>query len=176
MTFPAGSVSGDSVTIPLTMLPDTVAEGASGGRHGLHGARVSQRRPAALSGLREQRPGDEEPCRAHPLPFGRMVRVVPQPRGGHAVRVFEVFLKKSGRDEFRHAGALEAPDSEMALTYARETYDRRGEGAQLWLVDRTNIVVADEYELAVNADKPHRHNDGSLVAARHKTRRDGGEE
>ena len=92
------------------------------------------------------------------------------------MRVSEVFLKKPGRDEFRHAGALEAPDSEMALIYARETYDRRGEGAQLWLVDRTNVVVADEYELAVNADKPHRHNDGSLVAARRKTRRDGGEE
>ena len=88
------------------------------------------------------------------------------------MRVFEVFLKRPGKDEFRHAGALEAPDAELALLLARESYDRRGEGAQLWLVDREHILVADEAELAVNADKPHRHNDGSRVAAHRRTRRD----
>ena len=84
------------------------------------------------------------------------------------MKVYEVFLKKPGRDEFRHAGSLEAPDPEMALLLARETHDRRAEGAQLWLVDRADVLVADESELAVNDDKPHRHNDGSLVAARRK--------
>ena len=90
------------------------------------------------------------------------------------MRVYEVFLKNPGRDEFRHAGSLEAPDPEMALLLARETHDRRGEGAQLWLVDREHVLVADEAELAVNNDRPHRHNDGSLVAARRKARRDEG--
>jgi len=88
------------------------------------------------------------------------------------MRVFEVFLKKPGRDEFRHAGSLEAPDPAMALLLARETHARRGEGAQMWLVDREHVLVADEAELAVNSDKPHRHNDGSRVAARRKGRRD----
>lgn len=90
------------------------------------------------------------------------------------MKVFEVFLKRPGRDEFRHAGSLEAPDPEIALLLARETHDRRGEGDQLWLVDREHVLVADAAELAVNSDKPHRHNDGSLVAARRRDRRDEG--
>ncbi len=90
------------------------------------------------------------------------------------MRVFEVFLKKTGRDEFRHAGSLEAPDPEMAVLLARETHGRRGEGEQMWLVDREHVLVADEAELAVNSDRPHRHNDGSRVAARRRERRDEG--
>jgi ring-1,2-phenylacetyl-CoA epoxidase subunit PaaB len=88
--------------------------------------------------------------------------------------VFEVFLKRPGKDEFRHAGALEAPDAELALLLAREAYVRRGEGEQLWLVDREHVLVGDEDELAVNSDRPHRHNDGSRVAAHRRQQRDGG--
>jgi len=89
------------------------------------------------------------------------------------MNTYEVFLKKPGRDEFRHAGSLDAPDDEMALTYARETHVRRGEGDELWVVDRRHVLVGDSAQLAVNVDKPHRHNDGSLVAARRKARREG---
>ena len=35
---------------------------------------------------------------------------------------YEVFLKKDGRDEFRHAGALDAANDELALVMAREAY------------------------------------------------------
>lgn len=84
---------------------------------------------------------------------------------------YEVFLKKPGRDEFRHAGALDAPDDEMALLLAREAYSRRGEGSEMWLVDREHVLVGDEDALAVNDDKPHRHNSGELVAARRKEQR-----
>lgn len=88
------------------------------------------------------------------------------------MNTYEVFLKKPGRDEFRHAGSLDAPDDEMALMFARETHVRRGEGAELWLVERHHVLVGDEAELAVNTDKPHRHNDGSLVAERRKRNRE----
>jgi len=87
------------------------------------------------------------------------------------VRVYEVFLKRAGKEEFRHAGALEAPDDQMALTYAREAYARRSEGAQMWLVQRANIVAADPADLATNQTKSHRHNDGSVIAARRKQKR-----
>jgi ring-1,2-phenylacetyl-CoA epoxidase subunit PaaB len=87
------------------------------------------------------------------------------------VRTYEVFLKKAGKDEFRHAGALDAPDPELALTLARECYSRRGEGDELWLVDRAHVVSAATEDLAVNSDKPHRHNDGTAVAARRRARR-----
>lgn len=88
------------------------------------------------------------------------------------MRVYEVFLKRPGKDEFRHVGAMEAPDSVLAELYARETYARRHEGSEMWLVDRADLVVADPAALEVNEDKPHRHNDGSAIAARRKRRRE----
>ena len=90
------------------------------------------------------------------------------------MRTYEVFLKPDGRDEFRHAGSIEAPNDEVALVMARENYARRGEGSRLWLVDRARIVVGDEDFVAPNADKPHRHNDGASVAKRRRRLREDG--
>ncbi len=80
------------------------------------------------------------------------------------MRVYEVFLRREGKEEFRHAGSLEAPDDELAALLARESYARRGEGDEMWLVDRAAIVAVEPDLLAPNADKPHRHNDGTRVA------------
>jgi ring-1,2-phenylacetyl-CoA epoxidase subunit PaaB len=88
------------------------------------------------------------------------------------VRVYEVFLKRDGKDEFRHAGSLEAADDELAVVLARETYARRAEGRMMWVVDRDDVLVGDEVFVGPNADKPHRHNDGSRVAARRKAQRE----
>ena len=82
--------------------------------------------------------------------------------------LYEVFLKKDGRDEFRHAGALEAADDELAVIAARECYVRRGEGDRVWVVARDSIVTEDPGFFAPNADKPHRHHSGEAVAARRK--------
>ena len=90
------------------------------------------------------------------------------------MRTYEVFLKPDGRDEFRHAGSIEAPNDEVALVMARDNYARRAEGARLWLGDRARIVVGDEDFLAPNADKPHRHNDGASVAERRRRLREDG--
>lgn len=86
---------------------------------------------------------------------------------------YEVFLKKDGRDEYRHAGALEAATDELALVMAREAYVRRAEGDRLWLVDREHLLVGEDDFIAPNADKPHRHHDGGAVAARRKAAREG---
>jgi ring-1,2-phenylacetyl-CoA epoxidase subunit PaaB len=87
------------------------------------------------------------------------------------MRTYEVFLKAEGKEEFRHAGSLEAPDPELALVLARENYVRRAEGLTMWVVDRQHVLVADEDFIAPNADKPHRHNDGMRVAERRRARR-----
>lgn len=87
---------------------------------------------------------------------------------------YEVFLKKDGRDEFRHAGALDAANDELALVLARESYVRRAEGDRLWVVRREHVIVADDDFVAPNADKPHRHHDGGAVAARRKSLREQG--
>ena len=87
------------------------------------------------------------------------------------MRVYEVFIKKDGREEFRHAGALEAATDELALVLAREGYLRRAEGDRLWVVRRDHVIAADDGFVAPNADKPHRHHDGAAVAARRKAAR-----
>ena len=87
------------------------------------------------------------------------------------MKTYEVFLKKQGKDEFRHVGSMQAPDREMAIPLAREAYVRRAEGDYMWLVDRDHLLVAEPDFLAVNSDKPHRHNDGTAIAARRKEKR-----
>ncbi len=84
------------------------------------------------------------------------------------MRTFEVFLKRPGKDEFRHVGSMQAPDPEMAQVLARDSYCRRGEGDQMWLVDRSDVVEVDQEVLATTTDLAHRTNDGSAVAARRK--------
>lgn len=79
------------------------------------------------------------------------------------MKTYEVFLKKEGKDPFSHAGSVDAPDDELALTYAREAYGRRNEGDQMWVVRRSDIIIADETELKM-ADRKHKHNDGQLLA------------
>ena len=79
------------------------------------------------------------------------------------MNTYEVFLKKAGKEPFSHAGSFDAPDDELAIAYARETYGRRSEGEQMWVVDRSAVLVGDEIDLAM-ADRDHRHNDGHLVA------------
>ena len=88
------------------------------------------------------------------------------------MRRYEVFLKKDGRDEYRHAGSLDAPDDELALVLARESYLRRAEGDRLWLVDRAPLITGSPDFVAPNADKPHRHNDGDRIAERRRRLRE----
>ncbi len=76
--------------------------------------------------------------------------------------VYEVFLKKAGKDPITHAGSLNALDDEMALLFARDCYNRRGEGDQMWVVKRDNVLVAAEADLEVS-DRDHRHSDGQLL-------------
>ena len=51
------------------------------------------------------------------------------------MRVYEVFLKPDGKEEFRHAGSIEAATDELALVLARENYARRAEGTHMWKKD-----------------------------------------
>ena len=88
------------------------------------------------------------------------------------MRRYEVFLKKDGRDEYRHAGSLDAPDDELALVLARESYLRRAEGDRLWLVDRAHLITGSPDFVAPYADKPHRHNDGDRIAERRRRLRE----
>lgn len=88
------------------------------------------------------------------------------------MNTYEVFLKKPGKEPFEHAGSLEAPDPELAVVLARESYARRAEGQLMWVVDRRHVHEVDEDDIAPNADKPHRHSDGAVVAERRRRLRE----
>ena len=88
---------------------------------------------------------------------------------------YEVFLRADGRDAFSHAGSLQAPDDEMATLYARETYIRRGEGTEAWVILRDHVLTVDPAELVAPAARTHGLNDGRTIAARRKSRRTAGD-
>ena len=88
---------------------------------------------------------------------------------------YEVFLRSDGRGGFAHAGSLQAPDDEMATLYARETYVRRGEGTNAWVVNRDHVLTVDPTDLEVTAARTHGLNDGKTIAARRKSRRQDGQ-
>ncbi len=57
--------------------------------------------------------------------------------------LWEVFLRARGGLSHRHVGSVHAPDSELAVRHARDTYTRRSEGVSLWVVPSASIVASD---------------------------------
>lgn len=75
--------------------------------------------------------------------------------------LWEVFVRSRGGLSHRHVGSIHAPDKEMALNHARDTYTRRMEGVSLWVVKSDDIVASDPDEsgqiFEPAADKVYRH-------------------
>ena len=75
--------------------------------------------------------------------------------------LYEVFIRSRAGLSHRHAGSVHAPDPQMALDHARDTYTRRNEGVSLWVVKSSQIVASDPADSAAffepAADKIYRH-------------------
>jgi ring-1,2-phenylacetyl-CoA epoxidase subunit PaaB len=56
---------------------------------------------------------------------------------------WEVFVRAKGGLSHRHVGSVHAPDPELALLHARDTYTRRLEGVSLWVVPSASIIASD---------------------------------
>ena len=56
--------------------------------------------------------------------------------------LWEVFVRSKGGLAHRHVGSVHAPDAELALRHARDTYTRRQEGVSLWVVPSAEIVAS----------------------------------
>ena len=57
--------------------------------------------------------------------------------------LWEVFIRAKNGLSHRHAGSVHAPDAEMALRHARDSYTRRMEGVSLWVVPSAQITASD---------------------------------
>lgn len=75
--------------------------------------------------------------------------------------LWEVFVRTRGGLDHRHAGSVHAPDADMAIKHARDTYTRRMEGVSLWVVRSSDIIASDpgqaEEMFEPAADKIYRH-------------------
>ena len=75
--------------------------------------------------------------------------------------LWEVFVRSKGGLSHRHVGSVHAPDAEIALRHARDSYTRRMEGVSLWVVPSAQIVASDPADDAQMfdpaADKVYRH-------------------
>jgi len=80
---------------------------------------------------------------------------------GHDWPLWEVFVRSKGGLNHRHVGSVHAPDSELALRHARDTYTRRQEGVSLWVVPSAALTASDPAQAGElfepAADKVYRH-------------------
>ena len=56
--------------------------------------------------------------------------------------LWEVFVQAKSGAPHTHAGSVHAPDAELALQNARDTYARRDKLASIWVVESTRIVAS----------------------------------
>ena len=75
--------------------------------------------------------------------------------------LWEVFVRSRGGLSHRHVGSVHAPDAEIAVRHARDTYTRRMEGVSLWVVPAASIIASDPAEdgpmFGPAEDKIYRH-------------------
>jgi len=60
-------------------------------------------------------------------------------------QTYEVFEQKKRGTHHVHVGSVHAPNSELAMMFAKEQYTRRGQCVNLWVVKTSEIFVT-EYE------------------------------
>lgn len=60
-------------------------------------------------------------------------------------QTYEVFHQKSRGEQHIHVGSVHAPNSEMAILFAKEQYARRMKCANIWVV-KTADIHATEYD------------------------------
>ncbi len=75
--------------------------------------------------------------------------------------LWEVFTQPKDGEPHEHAGSVHAPDAEIALQNARDTYARRGEAVSIWVVPTRAIVASTPEDVGPffdpGNDKPYRH-------------------
>jgi phenylacetate-CoA oxygenase PaaH subunit len=65
---------------------------------------------------------------------------------GRTLEPWEVFRQEKEGDPMRHGGSVMAPDSQLAVHYAREMYGRRQESVRLWVVRRSDVHELEDQD------------------------------
>jgi len=78
--------------------------------------------------------------------------------------VYEVFSQQDPAGAYTHAGSVAAPDMELALQYARNSFARREEAYRLWVVPREAISELSDLDL-LRPPGDHRYRSGRYYRA-----------
>lgn len=74
---------------------------------------------------------------------------------------YEVFGKRTADDSWQAVGAVHAPDEDMALLFAKESFFRHGEGVDFAVVRTRDFHVFGQPDLlAFHTDKSYKLNAG----------------
>ena len=82
---------------------------------------------------------------------------------------YEVFHQKKTGTQHTHVGIVHAPNAEMAIVFAKESFARRGATSNIWVVkseDVTALDYADSDIFDTTAEKTYR--DASFYKTRDK--------
>ena len=75
--------------------------------------------------------------------------------------LWEVFVQSKPGLAHKHVGSVHATDAEMALQNARDTYSRRSEGINIWVVPSEAITASSPEDISSffdpANDKAYRH-------------------
>ena len=95
-------------------------------------------------------------------PSGEAVTV----QDGENWNVFEVFHQEKRGAHHEHVGCVHAPNSQMALLFAKEQFGRRKKCVNIWVVRSADILAfsaEDEDMFANNLEKTYRDASGFKV-------------
>lgn len=69
---------------------------------------------------------------------------------------YQVFHQKKRGDRHISVGIVHAPCADLAMAYAKEQFGRRGETANLWVVDTRHVMALDYSDQDMFATTPEK--------------------
>ena len=63
--------------------------------------------------------------------------------GNEHFQTYEVFQQVKRGTHHQHVGSVHAPNTEMAMLFAKEQYCRRGAAVNLWVVKTADVFVTE---------------------------------
>jgi phenylacetate-CoA oxygenase PaaH subunit len=74
------------------------------------------------------------------------------------MKVFEVFARREEGGPMVHIASLKAPDIETAIILSKETFGRRGDVLEFWIIDREHILSNKDFDVPSGPGDYYRRN------------------
>lgn len=71
-------------------------------------------------------------------------------------QTFEVFHQQKSGAHHIHVGSVHAPNAELAMVLAKETFGRRGQTVNLWIVRTSDVVAMNSADAEIFSTTPEK--------------------